>query len=416
MPRRAARLLALVSLVSMGGCRTVVWLGEDRDEGVALDAASSEAGRPDAPPLRDAGRDADSWELDSAVDAADVGPDAFVVPTCATHETEITGARVGVATEAASLASSGTGARLRFGILLPAAARLTGDETQLVLLDRDGARVGERLIAVLDAGGAPSSAATLHSLSPHTVDEGFLLLTETSIALLDHDGATVGLETPLAAPPSRARQREAGWIDDDRFVFIDASGRITVFDRVSRSVDVAPIDVSGRARVLVDPGGVTVTSEGMPNELVVYAADLTGAEALRTSWSDEGSMPIGYRLLGTNFSPTQRTWLIRATGEFRATLKSYAVPSMGEPVLGPSWLGVGPFPTIALEGQLVAIVDSGSRLTLFSFSTGSFDETGIVVGAAAAFEPERDGRHSAAVWVGPGSAGTSLLLRCRLGS
>lgn len=393
-------LLAAVALAI--GCDYSVWLSDDPDAGIELDAAmpidaTIDARPPDAP-LRDAGP-FDAPEIDA-------GP-----RTCETSPSIVGVVRAAAPLERPTFAVSGRAASLRYGVLVPPAASATAtSDTTLLLVDRQGAAVGERRLRVEGAGGAPVSTATVHALSHESTAEGFLVLGPRALWVLDADGA--GDAIVLSTPPRPEWQRAAGWVDPDRFVFVTdtADLRLAVFDRTTGSVTATTISVAGAAIVHVEPGGVTVSRAGLTSDTVVYDPDLSGAEVLRTGW-DDGD-PLADRLVAAGVAAGQRIWIVRGTNEFRTDVASHTVSATGEVVrVPPGETFVSPV-TASLEGPVIALEGSGPELWIYSLATGTF--TMLSPRAAGALvESERSGDRVSVLSLLPdATGGLSLELAC----
>lgn len=283
--------------------------------------------------------------------------------------------------------------------------------TSLIVADREGAVLHSRPLAIEDASGAPVSSATLHGLSFSSPDEGFLILAPTAIWPLDAAGA--GDPIAIDPGPSADWQRSAGWIDDDRFLFVTNTPdlRLAVFARSTRAVTLTPISTRGAARVLVSPGELTISSAGPGTEVVVYDSTLSGAVILRSEWHD--GTPVQARLLVATSGPGERTWMIRDSAEFRAALQAYRVPLGGDPIA----VGASPpsllSPVIAsLEGDMIAIYSSRPTLTLFALDTALYTELPPPPGMVLV-EPERDGGQVALLTLRPSATGAlSIELTC----
>lgn len=394
---------ALLAVALAIGCDYSVWLSGDA-------SAELDATIPDATSL-DASVDAEGVDAEP-LDAQppDVGPfDAGPPRVCETSPSIVGAVRATPALERPTFAISGRRASLRYGVLVPPSASPTPtSDTTLILVDRDGAAVGERALRIEGSGGAPASTATLHALSHDSSAEGFLVLGPRGLWVLDADGA--GDPIALATPPRPEWQRAAGWVDADRFVFVTdtADLRLAVFDRTTNAVTTTSISVAGAAVVHVEPGGVTV-SMAATSETVVYDPDLSGAESLRTTWND-GEL-LGRRLVAAGIVAGQRIWIVYGTNEFRTDVASHRVSAAGDAVRLTGITLVSPV-TASLEGPVIALEGFGPSLAIYSLASDRFTElTPRAEGALV--ESERDGERVSVLTLLPdATGGLSLELAC----
>lgn len=387
--------MVALTIALASGCTNEIWLSESPD--ASIDPPADASHPQDAP----------------AVDAPDGTADAGPPGARACEDAPVTiGLASPVATlEQPTLAIGGRLESLRYGLLLPPAASPTATEdTRLIVADRHGTVLHERAFDLDDASGATASSATIHSLPPGVSDEGFLLLAPREIRLLDADGE--GASIALAVAPSPTWQRTAGWIDDDRFVFVSATPdlRLAIFDRTTREVRTTSISAADAACVHVDPGGVTISSVGPLSETVVYDPDLSGAETLRTSW-DDGAL-LGARLIAVGGAGTERTWLVRDANEFRTAVTSYRISALDPPSARGSQMLVGPV-SASREGARVVITSSDPALTIYSLETHTFAVGPPTEGDPSIAEDERDGSSLSILTLRPASDGrVSLDLTC----
>lgn len=353
-PRTESLFLALLSLA---GCRYEVRLD-----------GQSDAGLRDTRLAADAPRDRDAREaLDVRPDGSE---DAPIPPTCETG-LRLLDARASSEAEAATSAATGEGAGRRFAVLVPPAVRGDGAGTsRLLVLDGEGTVLSSREISIVDAAGAPSSSATLHALPTGT---GFLLLGPLSIMLLTADGEEAAAPALLDDPPLPGWQRGAGWVDDDRFVFVSSALRapLVAFNRITNAISRGSIETEGAAVVLVHRGGVTVGTDeaaGGVAETVEYAATLAGEVTFRSAWPEA---PLGARLLGVNTSMGVRSWLVADGAEFRNSVALYEVPDVGAPILRATTLLVAPLSSVP-NAELVSLRASSEPLVALDFARRTF--------------------------------------------
>lgn len=396
LPRCVPFFLAML----LSGCQPEIWLSEG-DGRVDLDAG------------RDAAivvpRDAND------VDAADAEMDAAPPIGRDCELGRVTVARVSTTSplEAPTFAASGRLGTLRYGVLVPPAASLTTtDATTLLVLDDEGASLNERTFRLDDALGAPTSTATLHSLSSLTSDEGFLLLTPREIRMLDASGMGDSAAATLATPPSSLWQRAAAWIDADRFVFVEDTPDLflAVLDRTTGEVTTTSVSAANAAGIHIDAGGVTITSAGPSSDIVVYDPDLSGTETLRTTWTD-GTL-LGARFLGAGLVGGERTWLVRDASEFRTNVTSYRISPPDEPVAGASTALLGPL-VGSREGAFIALTSANPTLAIYGLETHSFSMLATGFAAPPLVEEERDATNVSLLFFEPAETGTaSIELAC----
>jgi hypothetical protein len=384
--------LASIALALAVGCDFSVWLSDDLDASVAPDAPPHDA-PPDAP--------VDAPEIDAGPRrACEVEPSVLgsVLPTGPDEQP--------------TFAVSAAPGPLRYGVLVPpvASATVTTD-TALIIADGEGNPVRTHALAIDAVGGGPTSTATLHSLSPESTTPGFLVLGPTAIWLLDEMG--IGGPVAIPTPPSPPWQRSAGWIDADRFAFVTSTAdlRVAVFDRTTMATTETPISAAGAARVLVEPGGVTI-SRAAVMEVVVYSPALDGTEILRTSWTDEPGNVLGERLLAAAVDAGERRWLVRGAARFDNNVTEYTVPAAGDPVQGSARVVLVTPITASLEGPVVALQGSPSTLTIYSLASRTFTSLPPPDGVALV-ESEREGEQVAVLTLRlDGSGDLSLELEC----
>lgn len=345
----------LVALLCFAGCRYEVRLDGQRDAGLR-----------DTEVAADTERDARE-----ALDALpDVPEDAPIPSTCETG-LRLLDARASSEAEAATSAATGEGAERRFAVLVPPAVRGDGAGTsRLLVLDGEGTVLSSREISIVDGGGAPSSRASLHALP---TGAGFLLLGPLFVALLTADGEEAAAPALLDDPPLEGVQRGAGWVDDDRFVFVSSAPRapLVVFDRTTNAISTSPIETEGAAVVLVHRGGVTVGTDeavGGVAETVEYAATLTGDVTFRSAWPEA---PLGARLHGVNTSMGVRLWLVADGAEFRNSVALYQVPDAAPPILLATTLLVAPLSAVP-GPELVTLRASSEPLVALDFARRTF--------------------------------------------
>jgi hypothetical protein len=361
---RVSILLGALSVIP--GCRYDVQLQPGTD--AAVDAFRS----PDA--------GSDGAADDTPEDAPDAPPQTCAAGV-ALMSTRPTGADRG-----ATIARSASPEGQRYGILVsPAVRDDSASTTRLLVIDGTGAILSIRELALLDGAGDPSETATLHSL-PSGV--GFLVLGERAIVLLDLEGATSS-EVPLTVAPLASAQRRAGFVDDDRFVFVssEVGGPLVVFDRTTGELTTTAIDTEGTAVVLVHRGGVTIGTDA-PTETVEYAPSLNGDVTYRSDWPPA---PLSRRLLGAYTAGGRRLWATADGEEFRNTVSLYEMPESAAPVSLMSATLVAPL-EVTQEDELLTVAESTGDLAVVDyagvaierlgpFTAGSIErgETGYVV-------------------------------------
>ncbi len=397
------RSLSLLTLALSLGCQPEIWLSEG-DGRVDLDAGRDAAIV--VPP------DANAVDA-SEVDASDAGVDAAVGRDCEVAPVTVVRVATTGPLEAPTFATSGRLTTLRYGVLVPPAASLTTtDATTLVVSDDEGTLLHERTLRLDDALGAPTSTATLHSLSSLASDEGFLVLTPREIRLLDADGLGDAVAATLTTPPSSVWQRRAAWIDAERFVFVSDTPDLllAVFDRTTSEVTTTTISATNAAGVHVDGGGVTITSTGASSDIVVYDPDLSGAETLRTTWAD--GTELDARFLGAGFVDGERTWVIRDAAEFRTNITAYRISPPDAPVGGASTTLLGPL-VGSREGAFIAITSENPTLAIYGLRAHAFSMLATGFAEPPLVEEERDGENVSILFFEPAETGTaSLTLVC----
>lgn len=315
----------------------------------------------DEPPLSDAGQQEDAQPVDASRGpdaAADAGP---LTRACIDGH-EVAPSPATEATSAPTLAHVGAGPLRRYALLLPPPARVGSSRTALYLLDAEGNIASLEELELLEGGGGPAQTPTVHARRDAA---GLIVLSPTEARVRDELGGWSTIALPRA--PVLARQREAGWIDEARFVYVGqgAGEPLVIVEPALGTASVSSLQTEGSARVLIGVGSVVVSAT--PPLRTIREFDGAFAETLRVEWPMEP--PLGPRLVGA-MRGAQRRWLVHDDGEFRTQVELYRVDAMG-----PEFLlreqHLGPLST-RFEDELVAISTSDGGLSAFDFLSEGF--------------------------------------------
>lgn len=348
-------LVSLGALAMISGCRYDVQLQPSTD--AAVDALTRDAG------------------TDGAADAPPDSPPDAPPQTCASG-LALMSARPTAFDRGATFARGASLGARRYGILVSPAVRDDGaSTTRLLVVDGTGALLSSRELALLDGGGDPSETATLHSLPS---GEGFLVIGERAIVILDVEGGTSS-EVPLTVAPLASAQRRAGFIDEDRFVFVSSAPGLplAVFDRTTGEVTTTAIETEGAAVVLIHRGGVTIGIDA-PTETVEYAPSLNGDVTYRSAWPPA---PLARRLLGAYTAGGRRIWATADGEEFRNTVSLDEMPESAAPVSLTSATLVAPL-EVNQEDDLLTVAESTGDLAVVDYAAVAIERLGPFTGGS----------------------------------
>lgn len=378
MTSTRARACAAMLCVVVAGCRFEIQL----DAMHGIDAGAPDAGPPDDGGPSDAGLDAPGHGCTHGVD---------LVPSPPTG-----------ATSAPTLASSGSGETRVLGLLLPPPARIGASDTGLYLLDHEGRMLDAPVeLSIDDGSGGEASTATIHGRADAP---GFLVLGPRAASLLDESGTGTPITLPLAPLP--ARQRDAGWIDADHFVYVGsgAGEPLVVLEVSSSSATISALPTEGVARVIVVAGAVVISPTPPDGTIREYDTSLT--ESFAYTWPGG---PLGARLMGATLAGGRR-WLANDSQEFRTATDLQSVDADGTTVIATSLI-MGPI-TTQQRGELVTIVPTDGALVVLDFRDDVFHR---LLGAGTANSlglVERDDDDYVTVTREPSATADVLVFRC----